>query len=63
MLIDNLESIMLGQLHLLTSKVWHVYSLEQMAWEQSSQVADVEYGLQETGTHFSAMRSSTYHRH
>ena len=25
-----------------TSKVWHVYCLEQLAWEQASQVADVE---------------------
>ncbi len=29
----------------LTSKVWHVYCLEQLAWEQASQVADMEDGL------------------
>lgn len=28
-----------------TSKIWHVYCLEQLAWEQASQVADMEDGL------------------
>lgn len=38
----------LHQVGLLTSKVWHVYSLEQMAGEQASQMADMEDGLQQT---------------
>lgn len=40
------------QVGLLTSKVWHVHCLEQMAGEQASQMADMKYGLQQTSTYF-----------
>ena len=50
--MTTFDDHVLDQVGLLTSKIWHVYSLEEMAGEQASQMADMEYGLQQTSRCF-----------